>query len=347
MPVDPQHVHVSYPSIQHFQKAVREIRKQYKHKETAIPLLRLRGTVKLHGTHADIVYRRTTAGNHLYFQSRNRVLGDLKGGDNCGFAAFMRDAVKLSRVETALVDRVIEIYSANSGTAASDVQEIMIAGEFCGSTIQQKIALSQLPRMFVIFGIQVNGVMQDAEEYSQVEIPDASVFHIFRVPPFRIELDLAFPDTAAQLMKAITDAVERRCPWGESFGVSGIGEGVVWIVENHISETSFYFKVKGEEHSVSKVRTLRPKTSAELRILSDTREFAAMAVQPARLEQGLDFLREMNVEVSTESTGKFIQWVDADVMKEEADDIAEVGLDIPELRREVSNIARRFFQQHC
>jgi hypothetical protein len=54
----------------------------------------------------------------------------------------------------------------------------------------------------------------------------------------------------------ITMAVEAECPVGRFFGVlSGVGEGVVWKpVDPLYNEGRFWFKVKGEKHSVTMIK---------------------------------------------------------------------------------------------
>ena len=50
-------------------------------------------------------------------------------------------------------------------------------------------------------------------------------------------------------MIEITEAVENECPVGKHFGVSGVGEGVVWTcVSEGWNDSGTWFKVKGEAH---------------------------------------------------------------------------------------------------
>ena len=63
----------------------------------------------------------------------------------------------------------------------------------------------------------------------------------------------------------------------------------------------------------------------------------------ARLRQGLDHLREMQLPVIRASTGDFIRWVWQDTQKEEADSIAELGLDRAALGKAVSKRALEWY----
>ncbi|KAJ3135902.1 hypothetical protein HDU90_003643 [Geranomyces variabilis] len=374
--------HAAFPSIEHFAKAQKELQRHFELAEAKNGLrpptsVTLRGTVKLHGTHADIVFTNftnTKTGEEdradVHFQSRNRVIR--KDQDNCGFATHMEE-VGADALWQALAKPALKIYRStprrqdvdlspvvdnNADAAAASlaalslqddedgsVQQLMIAGEYCGGNIQKGIALSQLPKMFVIFGVRINGRFQDPYDYRDLELPDYQIYNIFRVAPYRIPLDLSVNDNSVlDRLKQITDDVERECPYGKNFSVSGIGEGVVWCVEEFPHCTRFYFKVKGPEHATSRVKR-GPKTAEEQAMLGNARNFAQLALPDARLHQGLDFLREMNLDTSFKNVSKYLEWVVNDVFKEEADEILEAGVSEGALRKELSTIAAGFYRK--
>ncbi|KAJ3176628.1 hypothetical protein HDU87_004956 [Geranomyces variabilis] len=378
-------VHTSFPSIKHFADARKELRKYYKlaeaqngHQPPAC--VTLRGTIKLHGTHADIVFTNFRNTNNIadevradvHFQSRNRVIR--KDQDNCGFATHMEEvgadalweaiakpALKIFRTTRRPKDMYLspgDDDNADDAAASlaglsfqdkddSSIQQLMIAGEYCGGDIQKGVALSGLPRMFVIFGIQINGTFQDPYDYRDLQLPEQRIYNIFRVAPYRVSLDLSlFDDTVSDSLKQITDDVERECPYSKSFNVSGIGEGVVWCVEEFPHCTRFYFKVKGAEHATSRVAR-GPKTAREQAMLGNARNFARLALPDARLQQGLDYFREMNLEMSIQNIATYLQWVVNDVFKEEADEILEAGLYERSLIKELSKIAAVFYRRKC
>ena len=113
-----------------------------------------------------------------------------------------------------------------------------------------------------------------------------------------------------------------------------------------LQHTSFYFKVKGLEHTTSKVITLKVKSPEAIAALQNAREFAKLALPEARLQQGLDYLREMNLDASPVNTSPFLKWIMADVLKEEADEIAQAQVDVTLLKKELSQIALPFFRQN-
>jgi hypothetical protein len=145
-------------------------------------------------------------------------------------------------------------------------------------------------------------------------------------------------------MIEITEAVEKECPVGKHFGVSAIGEGVVWTcVSPGWNDSGTWFKVKGEKHANSKVRTL---AAVDVEAVENMRSFVDSVVTEARLEQALDNLvREQLLPFEMKSMGDFIRWVYNDVMKEEIDTIVANQIDTKKLGSAVANVARPWFIQ--
>ena len=134
-----------YPKIRKLTDLVYEMKKHYPDTNK----FELQGTVKLHGTHADIVFDSTS--DNIRLQSRNQR--DLQlDKDNCGFAAF----VQATKTKTLLDlrDRIVERYhKLNPGTEITG--KVVLCGEWCGTGIQKKVALCNLPKFFAIISIQV------------------------------------------------------------------------------------------------------------------------------------------------------------------------------------------------
>jgi hypothetical protein len=105
--------------------------------------------------------------------------------------------------------------------------------------------------------------------------------------------------------------------------------------------TEYWFKVKGEKHSVSKVRTL---AAVDVEAINALNEFVDSVVTESRLEQGLDNLvREQRKPFEMTSLGDFIRWVYNDVVKEEADTIEASGFDAKKLGGPIANVARKWY----
>src|SRR3978361_684301 len=99
---NPAPQHDAFPSIESYKKAKKQLcLLRTTRSDGPFPLpdtLTLRGTVKLHGTHADIVYEPGKDGSsqpYISFQSRNRVVRNAKDQDNCGFVRHMEEEVTL------------------------------------------------------------------------------------------------------------------------------------------------------------------------------------------------------------------------------------------------------------
>jgi hypothetical protein len=229
-----------------------------------------------------------------------------------------------------------------------DVSQIAVFGEWCGRGIQKGVALSEIDRMFVIFAVKfvyADGITVWAEplELGETEFTDIpGVYDIEQFPTWEIDIDFKFPEIAQNKMIEITEAVENECPVGKHFGVSGIGEGVVWTcVSEGWNDSGTWFKVKGEKHSVSKVRTLN---AVDVEAVENIRAFVAATVTEARLEQGLDNLvREQLLPFEMKSMGDFIRWVYNDVLKEEMDTIVASQIDTKKLGSAIANEARPWF----
>ena len=108
----------------------------------------------------------------------------------------------------------------------------------------------------------------------------------------------------------------------------------------------FWFKVKGEEHAVSKVKTLK-SSKVNSTDIKNANDFVAKAVLPARLEQGLDYLREMNLEADMKNIGTYLKWVVGDVMKEEGDVMEDLGLDASLVKKTITDKAKEFLFYHA
>jgi hypothetical protein len=144
-------------------------------------------------------------------------------------------------------------------------------------------------------------------------------------------------------MVAITERVEARCPVGWAFGVEGIGEGVVWTPADGDRESKYWFKVKGEKHSSSKVATL---AAVDVEVIRRKDELVQSVVTENRLQQGLDhFLNELKLDLEMRNIGTFLRWVFNDVIKEESDTIAASGFEQKELGKPISDVAKRFFMK--
>ncbi|CAF0950123.1 unnamed protein product [Adineta steineri] len=346
---------ISYPETEQFRQAISKItrntRRREEDRDKVLPVLKFIGTVKLHGSNAAIGYHKDSG---HWFQSRNNVLTPQK--DNAGFAQYMEP----------LADQLFNDYVLPASETIREKyeqgQKIIIYGEWCGGNIQKNVAIVGLPKMFVIFKIKIrdetiivtenegedeneaalkNSIWLDPKEWTNIKWHDKLIYNIFDFPIYEIEIDFESPKLSQNKLIEITQEVERQCPVGKYFNQTGIGEGVVWTewAQTHGSLT---FKVKGEEHSVSKVKTLAPVDTEKLESI---KEFIEYACTENRMRQGLDYLREQQLTIEMKNVGTFIKWLVNDIIKEEKDTMNASNIDEKDVSRAVPNKAKPWFQQ--
>jgi len=334
--------HYSWPSIDQFRNVCKNIthRAQYVGKaedgslimnRAAIkPTLKFEGTVKLHGTNSAVVLN---AEGEMYFQSRQNII--TLEHDNAGFAAFAgqnREAFK-------------ELFSRINGTGSK-----VIFGEWCGKSIQKGVAISELPKMFVIFGIDlVEDENRTHLTRKQVEVVcsnlQGQIKCIYHYQTYEMLIDFENPHESQNKLNAITDAVENECPVGKAFGVSAIGEGVVWrCVEEGWESSAYWFKCKGEKHSKSKVKTL---ATVDVERINNIKELAERLAHNGRLEQMhqqvFDTLN--GGETDMKKMGDFIKAVMADIFKEDSEVIEASGFTGKEISQPIFNLCRKFISE--
>ena len=331
---------IKFPSIEQFRNVIRHVKSIAQFVGTdengdpvydqsiPLPTLQFCGTVKLHGTNAGIVYDMDD--KSIQYQSRERILSLTR--DNAGFMLYMMK-------REAVLKNIFDSIWVPSGT-----RKIAIFGEWCGQGIQKGVAISQLPKMFVIFAVKA--VLDERSVWLDISDEDFNatsdnIFSIFDFPTYAIDIDFKYPELAQNKMIEITNAVEEECPVGKHFGVSAVGEGVVWTCMNPGFGSAAWFKVKGEKHSASKVKTL---SAIDVEAVENIRAFVEMVVTESRLEQGLDNLvREQLKPFEMQSMGDFLRWVYNDVMKEEIDTIVANGIDPKKLGSAIANVARPWY----
>jgi hypothetical protein len=281
------------------------------------PTVTFTGTVKLHGTNAGVCYDPRTG--ELYAQSRSRVINI--ESDNAGFAFWV------STNEDALQDICSSYENTNNDL-------VTVFGEWCGGNIQKGVAITGLPKMFVIFAVKVG------DNYVPIKDKDwdlSSVHTIMDFPNYTVDIDFNNPDMSVPKLQELTLAVEAECPVGKAFSVSGIGEGIVWGDGN-----GNIFKVKGEKHSSSKVKKL---ASVDVEKLASIHEFVEYAVTESRLEQGIDVVfTQTGLDIDIKLPGEFLKWVMRDIISEEADTLVGNGLEPKDIGKCVSTKARLWFK---
>ncbi|CAK5228130.1 unnamed protein product [Aphanomyces euteiches] len=306
-----------------------------------LPVLTFHGSVKLHGSNTGIVFHAYSPAE-IQFQSRSRILS--VKDDYEGFANHM----------TRHLDCLVELKQAIAESVGPDStadQTIAVFGEWCGGNIQKGVALAQLPKMFVMFGVLVGERWLDMTLLRSVEFEAARIFHVHRFGEWAITIDFNAPKESQPELEQLTALIEEECPAGKHFGISGVGEGIVWkCVTPGFTGPRFWFKTKGERHAMpdpSLKGAKVPKQAAPVdpELVHSIQAFIDLAVSDARLEQGLSVLKERGIEITIKSMGEFIKWVQQDVAKEETDTMAANGLEFKTLAGPIAAIAREWYKK--
>ena len=317
---------IRYPDTEQFRHAIKKV--QYDRQVGEHPTLLMRGTVKIHGTNASVVVE---PDGTQYVQSRNSII--TIDDDNLGFAKWHTSKKEYFEVYANFLKK---IYSFGKDTT------VVFYGEWAGKGIQSGVAVSEVDKFFYIFGIKIckgedtgwisclpisRGIIDDCEDI----IFAKDIWNKY------ISIDFNIPNSVTNKLIKITEEVERECPIGKYFGVSGTGEGVVW---DHINSEGrrIAFKVKGEKHSASKVKKL---VAVDVEKMASVEIFVAYAVTENRLKQG--FTEACNNIADRKLLGKFIKWISTDVNKEESDTLEASGLTMKDVGSALTHKAKLWF----
>ena len=297
----------------------------------ALPTVELFGTVKLHGTNAGVA---ETEDGTLTFQSRVRVITPLS--DNHGFAFFADTTAKQFK-------ELFAFYRDKHNLSSSSL--LTVFGEWAGIGMHPAVAVSKLPKSFYVFAVWVStggnaGYYLDMTTGAHYSNPENNMYNLWDTgmfPVYKAELDLNNPKLVQNDLIAYTDAVEEECPVAKALGVSGVGEGVVWV--NRTS--TFRVKIKGDKHAGrSKVR----KTNiVDLQKLESVNTFVETYVTEERLNQGFNAMAELGYVNQTETTGDFIRWVIKDVLDEESDTMLTSSLEPKAVNPSVAKKAAKWY----
>lgn len=340
--------HISFPSIEQFRNIVANINREHNfvgldENGEAIydtsrpkPVLTFKGTVKLHGTNASVCYNKE---NGFWVQSRENIITPER--DNAGFAFFAN-----TKIGTFM--GLMNVIHLKENITTSD-NTVTIYGEWVGKGIQKGIAISNLEKSFFIFGVKITPHPKNEEDkpvsywvdYSYLKSPENRIYNIDDYKTYSIDIDFGNPQLSQNTIIDMTIEVENECPVGKAFGYEGIGEGIVF---SHMTKNGRYyrFKSKGEKHSESKVKTLKPVDNEKINKIIDV----VNRVTPAwRLEQAMEKTFDLmnGGSIDIKKMGDFIRNVVADIHKEELDVIAEAGLEPKEINSKVSEICRGYF----
>lgn len=347
--------HYGYPSIAEYRTLIRNItdRLQYVGRDPnnrskglydrniPLPKIELSGTVKLHGTNGGIIL---TNEDEYYSVSREQVL--IPTRDNMGFFMYSQ---KVKNYVQSLLKKVLSDHP--------EAIAVCLYGECCGENIQRNVALVNLPKMFVTFGIKIitppvhegnhhESIWLDTSLLKQFENAELSLYDIHSFETYKITIDLANPRESQNDLIEFTSKVESECPVAKELFKRGLhrgvndsktGEGIVWT--SYINGEIFNMKVKGEKYSNTKVKVL---ASADPIKLANTAAFIEYACTENRLDQGIEVLIRNGITIDKSAIAPYIKWMMDDIVKEELDTLAESNLTVRDVASGINNKARAY-----
>jgi hypothetical protein len=309
-----------------------------------------RGKVKLHGTNAGVTI---TPDREVFAQSREIVL--TADDDNAGFAKWVDSNLDYWK-QLALSGQIVVVY-----------------GEWCGPGIQKNTAVNDIDeKVFAVFAIQIGeSIMDDdGQQHAMVIVEPAAIqdfIALFVKKPKNIHvlpwcgdpIDVDY-DSVPSLEAAIVNmnvavaSIETVDPWvKETFGVEGIGEGIVYYPISFADEgaqcfpsldrwhlSTFMFKAKGDKH-----KGVKQKNAVQLdpEVASGIDEFVSMVVTEARLEQGAREVSGGDLVFEHRYIGPFLKWMGQDIQKETVDELEASNLTWSQVVKNISNASRMWY----
>ncbi len=291
-----------------------------------LPTITFTGFVKLHGTNAGIGFD----GENYWAQARERIISLTE--DNAGFYVY-------AKKQESHIKELLRQIKEETG-----YDEVLVYGEWCGAGIQKGVGISQLEKRLVVFdvcGVNIDENGESSKVYldqfiDRFESPDHDLYNKKMFKTFSIDIDFANPELAVNKLVEMTISVEDECPVAKYFGIdNGLGEGIVF--ETHVNGTKLRFKSKGEKHSVSKVKTI---VQVNPEVVESIVAFVEYAATENRLEQGLTYMKENNIEIKVENLSHYIKWVSSDIIKEESDVLVANNLTYKQVGGKIATKAR-------
>lgn len=327
--------HIKYPSIGQFRNVIYQVNRTHEFvgldennepiydKGRPKPTLTFKGTVKIHGTNAAVCYNDTDG---IYYQSRKNIITPEK--DNAGFAKFAESNK----------DVFLEMFDDISCSMDTKGKTIAIYGEWAGQGIQKKVAVSQLPKSFFIFGLKIEN--DPVIKPTLLRSPENRIYNIHHFQTFSIDIDFNNPGLSQNKIIEETIKVEEECPVGKALGISGIGEGIVFSCQT--DKELLMFKSKGEKHSKSRVKTLKAVDAIKLLKI---KELAEEVTPKWRLEQFLNEVCDLSNggQITRDKISPFIRAVIKDAFKEDMDIIEKAGINSKDLGKPIADICRKYF----
>ncbi len=292
-----------------------------------LPTVVFTGTAKLHGTNAAVGYN----DGEIWFQSKSQKVGDA----HYGFTQLPPEDI------TNLIASVKESYNLPYNS------HFVVYGEWAGEGIQKTCAISKMPKRFYVFHvvlivnhIPVDLCLSELMLESTMFISDVSSY--WQIVQ-NVDFSKPHSEILAQLMPLVKE-IEKQCPVAAAYDVKGICEGIVFV--GSVNGHRIVFKLKGDLHKVAK----KEKIEIDPVKRANIDNFADNFVTPERIKQAvfaLDISKSFGItngeNISKKDTGAIVKWVKDDIMEEESETLAELGLVWGDVTASVSKLAAKTF----
>lgn len=334
----------SFPSIVKYRDVVKSIQHQSHYigldemsqpmyDDTRIkPVLMFDITTKIHGTNATVIVYPDLM---VQAQTRNRVITF----GNSGWGEY----VQLNKqMFINFRQQLIDLGHIN------DADTIQIGGEWCGQGIQVGVAVSQLPKMFVLFSVKIITDV-DGDNYLKKEQIETLINHdnkcwnIYEFHHDTIEIDFNKPEEYVDIFNKMVQDVENECPVGKHFGVDGIGEGLV--LKGTFNNSRVWFKIKGEKHKKGggkKDRKAKTNVALTPEVITERKALVAH-LTVNRLEQMLESAKLEGKGTSKGEVGYMIGWMRNDIIKEESDFLIANNVTFKDIGTFVADTVRQYY----
>lgn len=311
-------------------------------KNITAPVVDYIGTVKTHGTNASIIL---SEDGTISFHSKNNLLGYI---DTQGEFNLLSDNAEFAQTMYRRLQGVVEILEDTKTLLGGKLRyPLKVSGEWVGQGVQKGVGVSFLPqKTFIIFGVK-NGETDQTTKQGWLPLTliegicsnDNHIYNVMQFPTYKLTIDFNNPEYSQNILVENTNMVEKECPVAKTLGVTEIllGEGIVYQPVNaeYCWDSGNWFKVKGEKHSVSKVKTLAAVCPEKIESIQ---KFVEYSVTENRLEQGV-----VEIGLDQKLIGQYIGWVNRDINKEEGDVLEANNLTMKDVGKKVSDISRKYY----
>lgn len=290
-----------------------------------LPTLNFTGTVKVHGTNAGMRIENPLS-ETVAPQGKDRELSF--GSDNAGFAAYCLS------IPPEVVKEIYQAFNPN-GTGV-----LTVFGEWAGEGVQGGVGISKVDRHFIIFAAHLDNVyIPINQKYTNHKY---RIFNIYEVPTYSIDINFAEPGDIEDQLTKLTLEVEAECPLAKKFGISGIGEGIVWHLTSDPCDSGYIFKTKGPLHSVRKNKDNKSATVDPEKVESIS-DCVDIILTENRMKQMIEV---HNIEIIPENFSKFIKAVSIDCIKEESDVLVSNNLIWKDISKVFNNRCKEWYFSH-